>query len=122
MAPLARQVTCQVTVAVTTYTPPGCVLELFRYVYPHEVRCADDGLDVSYGVPGPSQVTTSEFPMAHVTRSGAAVVVTVTPPADADALTGRHTAGSTQSHDSRFTKWFRSGGGFISTPGNGNRV
>jgi hypothetical protein len=41
--------------------------------------------------------------MSHVTSSGDAVVVTATPPAAADALTGWNAAASIHNHASRFT-------------------
>src|SRR5436853_3186164 len=57
--------------------------------------------------------------MSHTTRSGVAVVAAVTPPAEADALTGCHWDWSNQRNVVRLTSWSRPGGGLMPNRGGG---
>src|SRR5438874_9459390 len=57
--------------------------------------------------------------MSQVTRWGTAVVTTVTPPAEADADTARHSAWPNHMNVVRFTNCSRSAGGLIAIIGGG---
>src|SRR3954454_17031886 len=76
------------TVRCPSYTPPGSPAELCRNVMLHSVDCASGGFDGSYFVPGPGQppsVSGSDRSgvKSHSCRTGVAVTVVTTPPADA---------------------------------------
>src|SRR4051794_36607055 len=64
-------------------------------------------------------VTSSPLPMLKTTWSGVAVVVTLTFPADADALTGCHWLRSIHSHVSTLVTAPWSEDGFMLMPGRG---